>query len=116
MTDDLPAAIERPSSVRVGPFVYSIRDMTEIEFHRDNLIGFCDKKDLEIAIWPDMHRQKQAEVLFHEIFHACWNAGGLDGTHDRPDEEKVVVAFGLQFLQVVRDNPDVLAWVKDSFA
>lgn len=110
------AAPERPTSVKVGPFVYSVRDMTEVEYHRDNLIGFCDKHSLEIGVWPEMNLQKQAEVLLHEVFHAAWNAGGLDGITKSPSEEEVVVAFGIQFLGVIRENPDLMAWVQSAYA
>lgn len=105
-----PDAIEMPRSVRVGPWDWAVNDMSQADCIRSGWIGSCYTAHLEIEVYPKLPTQKRAEVLLHEVLHACFEVANLK-QHDTLTEEKVVNGLGMTLLSVIRDNPDLIAFL-----
>ena len=54
---------------------------------------------------PGMSEAKTREVLLHEILHACWELAGIPSKY----EEDIVNRISPYLLDVLQDNPDLLA-------
>ncbi|TXM68179.1 hypothetical protein [Methylobacterium sp. WL120] len=107
---DLPL----PERIKVGPFYYRTRWFDELESFKTGNSGYCDDGALEIGLLDAMPPQRQAEVLLHEVLHACFNIADLRGG-PMPEEEKIVTTLTFQMLGVYRDNPDLMAWLDQKF-
>jgi hypothetical protein len=105
-----PPELPLPTSVRIGPHVYTIREMSEVDYLKSGFMGSHLASQLEIEIYPKQPFRVKGEVLLHEILHGCYFMAGL--RHDGPpNEERTVDGLGLQLFGVLRDNPDVLAYI-----
>jgi len=113
-----------PKHVKVGPFVYSIAlkphdEMQKIEGSERQLMGHCDHLRLAIMLRNDMAPGAIAEVLLHEILHACYNAAGspieaanTTGMDNCDIEELAVTTVSPSLLQVLRANPSLLEYLR----
>ena len=101
-----------PTTVRVGPFDYELGFVEKIPSDTPDSTtwGICDRAELEIQILQGLAPQRTAEVVIHEILHACWDAAGLQHSEEY-NEEDTVSALGLQVVQVMRDNPQLFSWL-----
>lgn len=95
-----------PQTVKIGPHVYSIvrkskRDMEDL--------GQCDFNNVQISIRKRLHLQKAMEVLVHEILHGC-TYPSMAAVSNKTDEDFVDVTAPM-LLQVLKDNPDLLAYL-----
>lgn len=118
----------RPSSVHVGPQVLTIGYITEKKWRKR---GY-DPSKMGHMWWPggeilircqtdgtDLAEDNLRETLFHEILHACNEVNGLNsvgGAEAIPEEfealeEMIVAMTSPVLLMVLRDNPDVLAYL-----
>lgn len=108
------ARIRMPERVLVAAHAYTItrccsREMTSGE---DGHLGDTDYETLSIRIKKGMRRSKVQEVLLHEVLHACtyhfWN---MD---DKViGEEEAVTMLSPILLQVLQDNPELIAFISD---
>lgn len=98
-----------PLSVRVGVFDFTVKPWDKRAADNTGAYGLCDKGSLTILIQQDMPIQQEAQILLHELFHACYFAGGLRDTEG--DEERLVAIMSFQVAGVVRDNPDLMAYL-----
>lgn len=98
-----------PKTIRVGAFDYSVKVVEDLPD-----LGGCNADTLSIYLRPGMPVQKTCEVLIHEILHACFDGASL-AKAGRLTEEHVVDALGYQIVQVMRDNPALLAFVGEVF-
>ena len=111
----MPKAVtraHRPAAIKVGPFVYRVKDWDQRAANNSEAWGMCDKATHTILLDQSMGPQKMREVLLHEINHAIYNAVGLN-IHDEISEERIVLAMTYQQLAVMRDNPDLVAWLME---
>lgn len=108
---DADAEIPMPQSVRVGPFDYRVQSWPSREASAADRFGECDRFNNVIRVRDDISRQRSAETMIHEILHAVWDTQGLG---DNETEERIVTCFGLGLSQVIRDNPDFVAWVQQN--
>jgi hypothetical protein len=124
-----------PSTVRVGPVRYRIL------FDADEIKRVSDEADLEadsewtafsdhrvniIGIDPKSHPDQQRASLVHELLHCCLRFSGAwpntyakltakaGKDYDIPVEEFTVGATAYPLLSVLRDNPELLAWLTAS--
>ena len=102
-------AIERPESIRVGAFEYAVVTISELESLQQNNIGYLNTNDFTIGIAEHIADPRRAEVVLHETFHAIFRGFGFELDHEL--EEKLVTLLGQGMLQVMRDNPQMVAWV-----
>lgn len=101
-----------PAMIRIGPFDFRVRLCTRKEAESRAALGWIEKNDLEIIIQEGLPPMRTAEVVLHEVFHGVWEVASFG---DCEKEEIVVTGFGVNFLQVLRDNPDLLAFFEDAF-
>lgn len=66
-----------------------------------------------IRVRTDLPPQLTAECLLHEVIHAAYDVGCLDVADS---EERVVSVLGAQLSQVIRDNPDLIAYLQYALA
>lgn len=105
-----------PDKVKVGPHVYRIvRDRAAIDRAGQamsaTLLGHCDRQALEIAVAPDLAGTVTAETVVHELLHAITDLTGLEDRLGDALEEEVVRALSPRLLELLRDNPDLVAYL-----
>lgn len=111
-----------PKTVKIGPTKWKIRTSKkairklrlklDIE---DHLIGHTELKDLTIFIAYDIAPQVQRDTLIHELLHACFAIQGFPPMKDmdeKEDQEEWVVKNLTSVLHaVIRDNPELIAYL-----
>ena len=101
--------IKFPDSIRVGYATYSINVFKEGVGEAAGIMGSCDHYDREILIRLDYPNYEILNTLLHEINHAIFKVYRIDVDED--DEERVVLSFTNAWVQVYRDNPDLLRYM-----
>lgn len=74
----------------------------------ERLDGETDFSTLTIRFHTDLDPSVKSATLLHEILHVVYDEYGL--AKDDP-EERVVTTLSNGLCQVIRDNPDVLAFI-----
>lgn len=107
MTSPVP-----PPSIAVGVHRYSVAtDAAVCEDLRSEVKrGTVDPDRLLIRVDVSAPFTLTADTLLHEILHACWNQTPLR-ERDEDDEERTVTALTPLLLGVLRDNPDLVAYL-----
>jgi hypothetical protein len=67
----------------------------------------------DIRVRDDLPDSSFAEVLEHEINHACWHAAALKS---KAAEETVVNRLTPVMMMARRDNPEIYAWIDKAIA
>lgn len=113
----------RPTNVKIGFYNLVIKWIPEAEWREPNgmdpgLQGQFDANvgRISMRVQTDVHEQMLRETLWHEILHGCWWHMGLT---DHPvtdkdgeeQEEQIVKRITHASLQVIQDNPDVMAYL-----
>ena len=109
-----PTLTARPKAVRIGAFTWAIKDWEARAADNSRAWGMCDKATHTILISGGLKPQREAEVLLHEVFHAIYDVSGM-GLMDNMPEEPVVNMLGFHMLQVIRDNPHLMAYLAACF-
>jgi hypothetical protein len=104
-------AIPMPQRLRVGPFDYTVQSWPSREASAAERFGECDRFNNVIRVRDDISEQRSAETMIHEILHAVWDTQGLG---DNDAEERIVTCLALGLSQVIRDNPDFVAWMQQN--
>lgn len=92
-----------PQSIKVGPHVYTVTRKAM----RPN--GECDFDGVTINVKPRLRRGKAKEILLHEVLHACTHPSL--NTDKKLTDEDFVTGVSPALLQVIQDNPDLLAFL-----
>ena len=100
-----------PTKIQIGPYPYSIVDWPVAAANEAACYGQCDYDKLEIRVRQDLKPSRKAEVLLHEILHACWEVGTIPAN---PEEEHAVNALGIHLTNAMRTNPEVFRWIINS--
>lgn len=105
-----------PESVHVHPFDYTIStDRTELLeaclAQETDLAGQADHKRLRILLDEEAAPAYVAEVLVHETLHAMMTVSGLLSEIGADEEERIVNRLAPVLLALIRDNPDLLAYL-----
>jgi len=100
-----------PPSVKVGAHVYSVRvkpaaQMTRTDGRADT--GYCRFDQLEILVKRGQRRSKAQEALLHEVEHACCYP---DLIGKRMTDEQFIEHTAPALLQVLKDNPELVAYL-----
>jgi hypothetical protein len=121
--------VSRPDRVRIGPLTYRIMwDAAEIEAAAPNSdrgtmwAAFSNHERLIIGLNPDHAPDAQRHSLIHEILHCCLRMSGVwpdayartamsARRTDVDVEEHTVSGLAGPLLGVLRDNPEILAWL-----
>lgn len=107
-----------PGHVKVGPHTYRLvvdrdaiaRVSADAE---ERKLGECEPRTCTITIDPDQARSQLADTVVHECLHASFDVIGAmeDVTDDI--EERLVRRLAPVLLQVLQDNPGLVAWLTD---
>lgn len=74
--------------------------------------GEFDVREQTILIRPDLAPDYQAYICLHEICHGLYEHAGLTAVgRPPPTEEEFVTAFAWRLLEMIRSNPDVIAYL-----
>jgi hypothetical protein len=104
---------ELPTIIKVGVYCYTLIHWDPAEADEKGCLGLCDRFTKEIFVRSDAPDSSFAEVLEHEINHACWDAAALKS---RAAEETVVNRLTPFLLMARRDNPEIYAWIDRAIA
>lgn len=106
-----------PKQIKVGPFTFEVtNDPKRWEKATQNMeaSGVCDTEEMVIYLDPAVKdHTKRSVVLWHEIMHAVWDATchDMDLRDLEKAEESFVAASAPVFVQVLRDNPDLVKYL-----
>ena len=101
-----------PRSVKIGPYDFRVRLVGATAFKDDKeQAGGVDFQQFRIEILRSLPRAKKQEVLLHEIWHAVHYIAGVGDDKPRTDEEWIV-AITPTSLHVIRENPDLLEYLR----
>lgn len=99
-----------PYSLRIGPFTYKVGcdPSSQAVLEEAEAVGLTIPDALEIHLSEELSPDRARATLLHEVVHALADLADLgdDGT-----EEEWASRLGPLLLQVLRDNPHMLAWV-----
>jgi hypothetical protein len=104
-----------PDHVIIGPYRYrvvldqAVVDAASREASA-HLCGSADHIGQTISLSPKLGPDARAEVLLHECIHAIFEQASLE-RGIKGDVEHVVEVLGYQVLDLLRRNPDLVAYV-----
>lgn len=104
-----PGEIDMPATLRVGPFDFRIESWSSREASAADRYGECDRFNNVIRVRDDLNGQRTAETMIHEILNAVWGTQAFEGDQN---EESIVTGISLGLAQVMRDNPEMIAWLQ----
>ncbi|WP_316196595.1 hypothetical protein [Bradyrhizobium sp. SZCCHNS3053] len=102
-----------PAAIKIGIFVYRLEHWDPAEADKRDLMGLCDRFNFVVHVRDDLPDSSFAEVLEHEINHACWGAAALKS---KANEETVVNRLTPIMMMTRRDNPEIYAWIDRAIA
>ncbi len=98
-------------TIRVGYRDFAVEDWNRQTAVSAERYGECDKNYGIIRVSTDYGPHRTAATLIHETLHACYAVSGLA---DKEPEEKVVTVLSQVLAQVIRDNPDFVAYLSEA--
>jgi hypothetical protein len=106
------AAPRLPPVVRVGPFDMAVVKLDAAAGKDD--FGQFSADRLEIRLRENfVSPHLAADTVIHEVLHALW---WVMDVRPKAGEEHVVTLLSTGLTQFFRDNPAVLAWLRESLA
>jgi hypothetical protein len=104
-----------PATLRFGPYDYDIERMP-IGWRQEGteLLGQFDDNSNAIRLRHGHPSAQHALVtMLHEIIHGVYRVFGLG---KRESEERVVDAMATALVQIMRDDPHLVAWMLEIIA
>lgn len=104
-----------PQPIRVGPYTVKFVEIDPDEEHEEEVKdawGFFDMRLQRICLDKELENNPvlYAEVIMHEVQHAINEVYGV--SEDGHKEEKMVTQGARGWTQVLKDNPELLDFVK----
>jgi hypothetical protein len=101
-----------PRKVRVGLLTYEIEVVDNLMDEGTKQNGLCifTEQKIQLDSKPPSS-QFAADTLLHEILHAIWGERVLN---KNPSEEQIVTSLATGIAILLRDNPDLNAWITDA--
>jgi hypothetical protein len=99
-----------PRRVKVGHRFFEIIRWETKAADASKARGECQQEPPVIRIANYMKPFDKAEVMLHELGHACWGDRPTDGV----SEENAVTWLAAGYAGVWADNPDLVAWISES--
>lgn len=108
-----------PAQIQVGAARYVVvaeqRLIDELSVEdRVDLNGQCDRRRLRIALRPGMAPDREAITVVHEVLHAITEMVGLTDRFDADQEEDIVSRLAPALLDVLRRNPQLVAYLAEA--
>jgi hypothetical protein len=102
-----------PSSIRVGYRDYDLVVVSPLNAEAEGAFGRHSSTACRIEVRTDTKPAETADTLIHETLHAVWNVAGLQA---KDSEERIVTSLAHQLTQVIRDNPELVAYLTAALA
>ena len=102
--------MRQPRRIKVGHRFFAIVPWTTKAADAANARGNCQQEPPVIRIAGYLQPFDKAEVMLHELFHACWGDMAPEGV----SEEEAVTKLASEFSAVWADNPDLISWISES--
>jgi hypothetical protein len=99
-----------PRSVKVGHRIFEVVQWAEKAALAQGARGDCREEPPVIRVSKGLKPFDQAEVLIHEILHACWKHLPSDSV----TEEEAVSILAENLAAVITDNPAIVAWLQEN--
>lgn len=98
-----------PEKLRIGPFDVKVTPMSGDLANARNVFGMFGRDNNVISMDMSITDPNRAvEVFLHEITHAIWMIYGIE---EGDKEERIVMAMGMAWTQIYRDNLELLKWL-----
>ena len=97
-----------PETIKIGCITYTVALIKKKQL--GDYWGRLDKIKQVVEILHSLAPQRKAETLFHEVLHGAYELAGLNHIEE-PSEEQVVNGLSYQLVQILRDNPNLVAYV-----
>lgn len=104
-----PCAIPLPASIRVAAFDFAVVPWHPMSAAADRRYGEFSSMEGCIRVDPQAGDIKTCDTLIHEILHAVYWAYTIN---EQDNEERTVSMIATALVQVFRDNPDLLRFVR----
>lgn len=109
----MPKKMKMPGMIRIG-----YKDVSVIKtplITEDHAGLFRHGVDAQILIAEEQEGVELADTAVHELLHAVWRYYGLTDNVSIPDdvEEQVVSVLAHGLVQVMRDNPEFIDWLRE---
>lgn len=109
MSDELSPI---PTHIRVGPYRYTVNPNPDSL--SDDLAAQVQYAPLKMQVSAYGAHDRKVEGLLHEVFHAVWELGlGVQDLEKKYKNEEVISRLTPHLLAVLRDNPDLVAYLTD---
>ncbi len=114
-----------PDRVMVGPIPYSIELVDEPsdpdpeaasdpELRDLNILGYCHNSTSRIELRRTVSLPQLVMVCLHEILHAAWFVYDMQPPPKAGNiEEEMVESFTLVISLLIKDNPELMAWMQE---
>jgi len=97
-----------PPTIKVGDLLYEVRPFpSDIEV--DQFYGRLDRARCRLEYAGSLHKEHRLQTILHEVLHAVYKNGSLEAGDE---EERVVSILGAGLAQVLKDNPELLKWIR----
>ena len=101
--------------IHLGPFCWDVQlHQTPEVPNTDGFFGLCDNNNQIIHVITLCKRQRILITFLHEIFHAIYYSGGMQGQEGKKqeiDEESIVGLFASGMAEVIRRNPKIWPFI-----
>lgn len=97
-----------PKRVKVGPHQYQVVVLPNAILNVTGRAGQCDAQRGVITIDGTQTPTQLADTLLHEVTHALLEVTDLD----TDVAERVALAMGPGLLDLIRDNPRLIDWIR----
>jgi hypothetical protein len=99
-----------PQFVMVNPHSFELKVVPRLSTDA-GVCGLCGEDDQRIAIDDDLGDTVEKETVLHELMHAIWHFTHLDKKYTDEDEEAVAWTMAPRLLALLRDNPELVAYL-----
>lgn len=97
-----------PKKVKIGPYDYAIVSLDKSDAEEN--YGTFASEEQEIRLRDSFKSSHMmADTLLHEILHGIWFVHGIVV---RDGEERVIGQMATGLTQVLRDNPDLVEFLR----
>lgn len=100
-----------PTKIKVAAFDIDIEDWHHHSANAAHSYGEFSSQENKIRIDVTTNKIKLIDTFIHEINHAIFWAYGIE---DEDKEERVVATLATAWVQIYRDNPDILPFIQDT--
>jgi len=106
-----------PTSTEIGPFRYRIGFDADASYDY-NYWGVCLYRSKRIKLDPRQSDTDVPQTFLHEVLHALGNAYEIDAwekhiTNDKQEVTDKLDLMATAFLQWLRANPQIVAWLQE---